>query len=232
MKDIDLFLGPRIPPELLRRERRRFLVPNLLFGAAGLMLLVSIFFPYWSLTLHAPQYPKGLHATVYVNRVAGDVHEIDELNHYIGMRPLVEAAPLERSLSIVMIVAITLLTVMGVFVHSPAALFLAIPAVFYPAVFLGDMYFWMRNFGLNLDPRAPLNHAIQPFVPPLLGVGKVGQFETVARWEAGLILAFVASALVLVGLYFHRRAYKPLLEQQLAERAARAHGPSEDPAGT
>jgi hypothetical protein len=69
----------------------------------------------------------------------------------------------------------------------------------------------MRSFGMNLDKRAPLSGAIKPFVPPLLGEGKIAQFATVATWEVGLYMSIAASVLILVGLYFHRRAYKPLL---------------------
>ncbi|RMH84196.1 MAG: hypothetical protein D6681_16590, partial [Calditrichaeota bacterium] len=115
---------------------------------------------------------------------------------------------------------IALLAVGAVYIHSPVAAFLAFPAFLYPAIFLGDLYFWLWNFGTHLDPRAPLSNAVKPFVPPLLGVGKVGQFETVATWEIGLMMSFIASAMILVGLYFHRKAYKPLLEAKLREAAA------------
>lgn len=216
MKDLDLILGPRVSRELFERERRRFLLPTVLIGAAAMLLLVSIFLPYWQLTLMAPQYPDGLEAVMYVNRVTGDIHEIDNLNHYIGMRPLEDAATLERTLSVVMILVLLLLTATAIFVHSPFALFLGLPAIGYPVIFLADLYYWMRSFGLNLDPKAPLSSSVKPFVPPLLGSGKVGQFETVASWEAGLILAIVASVVTILGLYFHRRAYKPLLEEHLS----------------
>jgi hypothetical protein len=59
-----------------------------------------------------------------------------------------------------------------------------------------------------------LSSSVKPFVPPALGVGKIAQFRTEAYPEIGLWLAFVASALILVGLYFHRRAYKPLVDAQ------------------
>jgi copper chaperone NosL len=192
MKDIELILGPRIPKELLVKERKRFLMPTLLIGAAAFMLLVSIFVPYWKLTLLAPQYPGGLKMETYVNRVAGDVDEIDELNHYIGMRSLKEAAELERSLSIIMILALALLVVGSIYTHSPFALILTIPAIMYPVIFLADLYFWMQNFGMNLNPHAPLSSAVKPFVPPLLGEGLVGQFKTIATWEAGLFMSIAA----------------------------------------
>jgi hypothetical protein len=53
---------------------------------------------------------------------------------------------------------------------------------------------------------------VKPFVPPVLGEGFVGQFRTVAGPDVGLTLAFIASAVILVGLWAHRRAYKPLVE--------------------
>lgn len=215
MKEMDLIVGPRIPADLLQSERKRFLLPTLFLGMAGILLLISIFLPYWRMTLHAPQYPGGLQIQLYVNQVKGDVDEIDGLNHYIGMRSMKDAAPLERSLSIIIIAGIVLLAVGAIYIHTPVAAFFSFPAFLFPAIFLGDLYFWMRNFGLNLDPKAPLSSSVKPFVPPILGTGMVGQFKTVATWDIGLYLALLASLLIVIGLYYHRKAYKPLLEARL-----------------
>ena len=206
-------VGPRAPADVNEKERTTYRLPNILLGVAAVLLLVSVFLPYWKMTLHAPQYPQGLSVEVYVNRMTGDVAEIDGLNHYIGMRPLGEAAQLERAVSFVAVGALVLLVLAAIFVHSPWALLLALPAILWPFIFIGDMYYWMRNFGMNLDPTAPLSSSIDPFVPPILGSGMVGQFETVATFEIGLWLAFLAVALILAGLYYQRRAYKPLVEQ-------------------
>jgi hypothetical protein len=74
----------------------------------------------------------------------------------------------------------------------------------------------MRHFGLNLDKTAPLSSSVKPFVPPVLGEGLVGQFRTVAGPDAGLVLAACASVLIAVGLWAHRRAYKPLFDRMEA----------------
>lgn len=206
-------VGPRTPPEELSRDALRYLLPSVFLALAAFCLIVSIFQPYWRMTLLAPQYPGGLQVQVYVNQMTGDVAEIDGLNHYIGMRPLGEAAQLERSLSIYAIGGLSLLIVAAIWIHTKYAALLALPALLFPAIFLGDMYFWMRNFGLNLDPNAALSGAIDPFVPPILGEGLVGQFKTVASVDSGFYLALLSSVLILVGLYFHRRAYKPLVDQ-------------------
>ncbi len=210
---IQKVIGPRAPQALEEHERRQFSLPNILLGIAAVLLLASIFLPYWKMTLKAPQYPGGLTVEVYVNRMTGDVDEIDGLNHYIGMRPLGEAAQLERAVSMVAVGILVLLVLAAIFVHSPWAALLALPAILWPFIFIGDMYYWMRHFGLNLDPTAPLSSSIEPFVPPILGSGFVGQFETVASFQIGLWMAFLAVALILAGLYYQRRAYKPLVEQ-------------------
>lgn len=206
-------IGPRTPQTLDEHERRQFHLPNVLLGIAAVLLLASMFLPYWKMTLKAPQYPGGLSVEVYVNRLTGDVSEIDGLNHYIGMRPLGEAAQLERAVSMVAVGALVLLVLAAIFVHSPWALLLALPAILWPFIFIADMYFWMRHFGLNLDPTAPLSSSIEPFVPPILGTGMVGQFETIASFQIGLWMAFLAFALILAGLYYQRKAYKPLVDK-------------------
>ncbi len=205
-------VGPRIPDTELRAHRARYVLPSLLLAAAAVLLLVSLFQPFWRMVLHAPQYPKGLTVHAYLNHLEGDVDEIDGLNHYIGMRKLDDAAKLERELSIMAVVAVSLLVLGAIFIHNRRAGWLALPALLFPAGFLIDLHLWLAHFGNNLDPRAPLSSSIKPFTPPVLGTGFVGQFSTVAYPDVGLILAFMASALILVGLWLHRRAYKPLVD--------------------
>ena len=110
------FAGPRAPVATDEKQRAAFRLPNVLLGAAAVLLLVSMFLPYWKMTLHAPQYPSGLSVEVFVNRMTGDVAEIDGLNHYIGMRPLGEAAQLERAVSMVAVAFLVLLVLAAIYV--------------------------------------------------------------------------------------------------------------------
>lgn len=211
----------RIPMQEQTREQAEpsaspetYILPTMLLMLGAMLLVVSIFLPYWKMTLHAPQYPDGLHVQLYVNKMTGDVQEIDGLNHYIGMPKLEEAGKLERSFSWLAIGALALLLMAAVFIHNPLAGVLALPAVLYPAIFLVDLFYWLYTFGHNLDPKAPLSSSIKPFTPTLLGEGKVGQFRTTAMVDTGFYLAILAALVILVGLYFHRRAYKPLRDAQ------------------
>ncbi len=209
------FIGPRAPTDAAGSGRTPYRIPTFLFAAAAILFLLSVRFPYWEMDLFAPQYPRGLHITAYTDRLEGDLFEIDTLNHYIGMRPLEEAAQFEKSMSVIGIVALALLIVAATFIHTKWVTLFALPAVFMPAIFLADLFWWMRNFGLNLDETAPLSSAIEPFVPNVLGRGMIAQFETLALPGTGLYMATMASVLVAVGLYFHRRAYKPLVDGTL-----------------
>lgn len=212
MTAVETILGPRVPAEEFRAHRGRYLAPTLLLGAAVLLLVVSLVLPYWQMTLHAPQYPKGLHVRAHLTHLEGDVREIDGLNHYIGMRPLGEAAQFERSIAVMAVVVLCFLVLAAILVHNRWAALLAFPALFFPAGFLLDLQLWLSHFGTHLDPHAPLSASIKPFIPPVLGVGKVGQFHTVAIPDIGLWLAFAASLVILVALWSHRRAYKPLVD--------------------
>ncbi|HAJ38449.1 MAG TPA: cytochrome C [Chloroflexi bacterium] len=212
--EIEKFIGPRVPTDELKAHRMRYIIPTLLFVAAAVLLIISIQRPWWRLKLNAPQYPAGLYVTAYVNRMTGDIAEIDGLNHYIGMRPLAEAAVLEQSISVFGIVALAMLILAATFVHSKWAALLTLPALLLPVFFLADLQFWLANFGLNLDPNAALSSSVDPFIPPVLWKGEIAQFSTVPRLLSGFWLSLWASGLILAGLFFHRRAYKPLVEAQ------------------
>ncbi|HNS03605.1 MAG TPA: cytochrome C [Anaerolineae bacterium] len=216
-ENVEKILGPRVPADEMRANRGRYLLPTALFLLAALLLLVSIFQPYWHMTLFAPQYPKGLTVHAYLNNLEGDVSELDGLNHYIGMRPLAEAASFEKSISVIGVVVLVLLVLAAVFVHNRWAALLALPALLFPVIFLLDLQFWLANFGTNLDPTAALSSSVKPFVPKVLGEGLIAQFKTVATPGVGLWLAMLASLLILIGLYFHRRAYKPLVDAAQAK---------------
>jgi len=208
---IEKIIGPRVEQSELNKNSLKYGTPGVLLLLARILLLVSLFLPFWQMDLVAPQYPNNLHLTAYINQLAGDVEEIDGLNHYIGMRSLNEAAQIERTVGVYVMIAFVVLLELASFIHSRWAVLLVIPVMFFPAVFLIDLHLWMSHFGQNLDPNAPLSNAVDPFVPPVLGTGMVGQFKTVAWPGTGMIFSAAASVVMLFALFFHRRAYKPLV---------------------
>ncbi|MFT3788358.1 MAG: hypothetical protein QM770_19670 [Tepidisphaeraceae bacterium] len=214
-------VGPRVPRRDLSAHWARYAAPTIVLSLARVLLLCSIFLPYWHISLKAPQYPKrDLQVTAYVNHVEGDMREINGLNHYIGMRPLDEAAKLEKAVGVWALVAMVLLMEGAMFVHSRWAVLFVLPAVLFPAAFLIDLHYWLALFGQNLDPKAPLSSSIKPFTPPALGVGVIGQFKTIAWMGYGMWMAWVSSGLTIVGLILHRWAYRPLVKKVAVEQFA------------
>jgi copper chaperone NosL len=214
-RKIEQIIGPRASTEELAPHRLRYSGPSLCLAGAAILMIASIFLPYWSLNLAAPQYPNGLRIHAYVDRVEGDVVEIDTWNQHIGMPPLDEAAEFEKSIAVLAIATLAALVLAAIFLHSPWALLLSLPAVLLPVVFLADLYFWLRNFGQNLDFHSPFT--IERSAPAIIGEGIIGPFRTMGHVDLGLLMASAASILILVGLYLQRRAYKPLTAQNKSE---------------
>ncbi|MDP6901461.1 MAG: nitrous oxide reductase family maturation protein NosD [Acidimicrobiales bacterium] len=203
-------LGPRVPNDVAQQNRETYRRPKRLLTLSSILLGSSIFLPYWELKLNAPQYPDGLRVTAWVNRLRGDVQELEGLNHYIGLPSFSDGAVLERSVSIVGIITLAALLLAGHYVHSRWALCLAGPAVLFPFFFLADLQYWLWNYGHSLDPKAPLSHAVGEFTPPIFGTGTIAQFDTFAWPGWGFLMALTASFLAALGMVLHRRAYKPL----------------------
>lgn len=99
MSVLTRILGPRISREEMAEHASRYRRPSRLFVASAALLLVSVVMPYWILILRAPQFPKGLSVTAYVNRLEGDVGELEGLNHYVGLGSFEDAAVLERAIA-------------------------------------------------------------------------------------------------------------------------------------
>jgi hypothetical protein len=192
-----------------KARRGKFGWPRIALLIAPVLLAVSTLFAFWSLTLHAPQYPGGLKVTIFTHKVTGDVSEVDGLNHYIGMMPLGNAASLERSIATYAIVAFVLMGFLAALLKPAKAAFLATPIILFPFVFAADLYIWLYRAGHELDPTAALSSSIKEFTPAILGEGVVGQFSTTAFFGAGFFVALLAAVLALAGIIGRMRERVP-----------------------
>jgi nitrous oxidase accessory protein len=195
----------------------------LVLGAAT--LAVSPQYPFWRLRLVAPQYPRGLTVLVYPDRIVGDVSEIDLLNHYIGMRELEQAAPRERQMARPAIATLAVCMVIAALLPWRRSVLLLVPVILFPPLFLADLWWWLRDSGLHLDPKAPLSTSIKPFVPQLLGEGKIAQFRTHGSLDTGFYLCLAAGLASLLFCWLrlrrpHTQRCRPFEEAKVKEKAA------------
>ena len=171
----------------------------LALGAAALVA-VSTTLPLWTMTMKAPQYRHGLRLHVYGTHIAGDIREINILNHYIGMPPL-ETPQLEIALfpfGIALLIALCLAAPL----HRHLWRLATAALVLTPLAILVDLQWRLYVFGHSFDPKAPIR--LQAFTPPVIGSNTMWNFETSAMVSSGF-LCFVAAALLLaVGGWFFR----------------------------
>jgi copper chaperone NosL len=164
---------------------------RVLIVVATLAMLPSVFLPTWTIRLDAPQYPDGLEIHIYPNTVAGDVQEVNLLNHYVGMQEI-EADEFAEfrfiPFFILRFFGFALLTALIGQVAIAAIGWLDF--VLFGVVMLVTLQHWLFEYGHDLSPDAPLR--LEPFTPQFIGATEVGQFS-VASWPAlGAILMGIA----------------------------------------
>lgn len=172
-----------------------------LYGLAAVLLVAALALPWWRFYMVAPQYPYGLSVTTWFFGVTGDVHEVDELNHYIGFMPLADIASVERHIAFLAGPLAVALLALAAAIKTRWRALLAVPALTLPVVFIIDLAIWLQYAGHHLDPHAALSGAVQPWTPNLFGPGGVGQFHTYSSLEAGFYLAVLAAIIAIVAAF-------------------------------
>ena len=179
-------------------------VPRLLVALASMLMLGLYVLPLWTVRLTAPQYPEGLGMHIRINTVEGvtenDLNNINNLNHYIGMKRIeADAIPELR----VMPWVVAAIVATGLFValfarrkvlYAWAACFLAIAIVG-----LIDFWKWEYDYGHNLDnEHAILKIPGMTYQPPLIGSKQLLNFRATSWPSWGGVLVGMAITLAVV----------------------------------
>lgn len=149
---------------------------------AALLLVPTFFLPLWTMTLYSNQFLDGLHLSIYTYKLSGaktperdDLREINTLNHYIGMRPLLESDFAEFvwiPLVIGFFIIFALRTV--VFAKMSNLIDNAVLFLYFGLFSLWSFYNRLYAYGHNLDPTAPVK--VPPFTPTLFGSKQLANF--------------------------------------------------------
>jgi nitrous oxidase accessory protein len=169
-------------------------------AAAGLVGLGSTL-PVWTMTMKAPQYPKGLRLIARGTGMSGDVSELNILNHYIGMPPL-QAPEFETTVfpfAIAALVVLCLLSPIHRWLRRAAILAVAVA----PVAALADLQWRLYEFGHSLNPEAPIRLAA--FTPLVIGTTKMGNFTSWAMASWGIWCLVAAAALLVAADPLSRR---------------------------
>lgn len=167
--------------------------------------------PIWSVSLEAPNYPKeafpeGIPVFFHFDGFSGEVHEMNTINHYIGMDPMWVGGVLEREIGIYALLLLSLVMVYFIaYNHKIFTYFMFIPVAL-PFLFIADYSYWLYWFGHNLHDWGAFK--IKPFMPTVFGDGKVAQFTTHSYPTIGFYLLVAISLFSLLAILAKSKALK------------------------
>ena len=171
----------------LEKETTFFELPltlksRILILVAVLVLVPTFFLPLWNMSFYSNQYTDGLVMHIYSYQLEGgktpnrdDLREINSLNHYIGMRPLLESDFSEFTWVPLVIGLLMILALRAMVLGKMSNLVDVFVLFTYFGLFsLWSFYHRLYMYGHNLDPTASIK--VQPFTPPVFGSKQIANF--------------------------------------------------------
>jgi copper chaperone NosL len=186
------------------RNKELSSVSSIIIVVSGILLVVSIFLPWWKMIFFAPQYPEGLNIIVYPYKLEGEIDIVNGLNHYIGMANFSEETFPELTYLPYIVGGYAFLTIITAILRKKFFLYgLICLYVLGGALGVWDLRKALRQFGTNLSPTAPIK--IDPFIPPIIGENTVANFVTNSVLGLGAYLLIIAFILLLIPLWKDRK---------------------------
>lgn len=169
--------------------------------ACAICMIGSLIFPFWKITLFAPQYPEGVEMFIYSYGVKGEVDIINGLNHYIGMQFIHNEDFPEFLFLPYWLGFLVLFGFVVFFVNKIKWLYAWLSMLIVTGIVgMADFWRWEYNYGHNLDPSAPIRIPGMTYQPPLIGYKQLlnfvaGSFPGLGGYMIiipGIVLAGVA----------------------------------------
>ncbi len=187
------------------------LISRGLILAAVAVLSLTFIFPLWTMSFTSNQYTDGLTLHIYSYKLEGgktpnrdDLREINSLNHYIGMRPLLESDFSEFNWVPLVIGFLMILALRAMVIGKMSNLVDVFVLFSYFGLFsLWSFYHRLYMYGHVLSPEASIK--VQPFTPPLFGVKQIANFSVSSLPDAGAYAFFVFAVFLLAAIFWSRR---------------------------
>jgi hypothetical protein len=206
-------------------QNKRLLAFRLLTVAGMILLAVAYFSPIWWVSLKAPNYPpetfpQGVRIHFHFDSVQNGcqirasqevdedealdcVHEMNTINHYIGMHPIADGARIEQMAAPYIFGGFGVMLVAFMVYKGRFWWLLPLGPIGLPVGFVIDYSYWLWWFGHTLNPWGAFT--VKPFMPTVFGEGKVAQFSTYSYPHYGYLLLLAGSAVLLLALLIRRK---------------------------
>ncbi|MDO5616107.1 MAG: hypothetical protein Q4G16_07945 [Cruoricaptor ignavus] len=184
-------------------------ISKLLLIMSGIGLVIAIFVPVWSIYLNAPQYPEGLAMFIHANKISGEYQIINGLNHYIGMKEIHADEFWEFTFLPYALGFFALLCFLAAFINSKKILYtLTIIYLLFGIAFMVDFWYWLYDYGHNLDPNAAIIVPGMSYQPPLLGYKQLLNFEVWSYPNIGGSIMIGVGAILCILAFLEFKASK------------------------
>jgi len=167
--------------------------------------------PMWMVSLEAPQYPKaafpdGIPVFFNMTDWGGKANEMNTINHYIGMNPMEAGAITERRVIPFLYLAFFIMLSVYFFYTGPGWWLLGMIPGCFCWLYLGFFSKGRYRFGHHLHPWGAFK--VKPFMPTVLGDGKVAQFTTHSYPVIGFYFLLAIFVLMTLSVLIKRKALK------------------------
>lgn len=205
--------------DFLEKETAFFELPltvksRVLIFVAVVALLPAFLFPLWNMSFYSNQYTDGLVLHIYAYQLEGgktanrdDLREINSLNHYIGMRPLLESDFSEFTW-VPLVIGLLMILALRAMVLGKMSNLVDVFVIFtYFGLFsLWSFYHRLYMYGHNLDPTASIK--VQPFTPPVFGSKQIANFMVNSFPGPASYALFAFAALLLLSILLSAKRMK------------------------
>ncbi|ABK82243.1 cytochrome C [Campylobacter fetus] len=190
-------------PDDIKKDLRKMIENRSEIGVPSL--------PIWYVSLEAPNYPKeafpdGIPVYFHVDGYSGDVHEMNTINHYIGMYPMEHGGNTERAIAPYYLLVATIFMLLYLYYDGRGNSLLLIPTIIAPVLFMSAFVGWLYWYGHNMQEWGAFK--IKPFMPTALGDGKVAQFTTHSYPTIGFWVMMAMSIFCILAIFSKKKYLK------------------------
>ena len=169
--------------------------------------------PIWAVSLEAPNYPKeafpeGIPVYFHFDGFSGEIHEMNTINHYVGMDPMWVGGVLEREIGIYALLLLSLCMIYFIAYNNKILNYVMLIPASLPVLFIADYSYWLYWFGHNLHDWGAFK--IKPFMPTVFGDGKIAQFITHSYPTIGFYMIVAIGLLSLLSFFAKQKALKEM----------------------
>ncbi len=184
-----------------------------IYAGAAIILVLTYFFPLWSINLNAPQYPEGIGLYIWINKITGknphDLKNINGLNHYIGMKEIHPQSIPELRIMPWIILFLIVSGLIGSIRFNRKFLYIWLALfMFISIIGIVDFYLWEYDYGHNLNPKAAIKIPGMSYQPPLIGSKQLLNMRTSSWPDLGGWTVLISIGLGVIAVITDRRGEK------------------------